>query len=478
MSLSIVKKGSYYLIIGFLPLVANFLVLPFFTVYLSPQEYGILAIATVIQSYLTVLIDFGFGGAFSIFYYDYYKKKKLVDSLLFTILCTIVFLSCIIGILLLFFGKFIFQFLIKDATIVSFEKYGFIIFGLTFTLTIHTIIQNFYRNEENIKMFSLIALSGFFLMTFGTIFGVITFHLGAFGFLWGKLIGILLVLIPYFVYFFVKFKLKFRYKLVKPLFKYALPLMPYIAMGVLMNNIDKQYLEQFLGIKSLGIYNVALMIGSIPAVFLNSVQSTINPQIFRILKDDRTNLKDVKKLMTLLLIFILIINASLISFIGIITKLFIGKEYQEIVYYVPIIVLAYCFRAFYVILILPIEFEKKSKYLPVITFSGLMTALLFGPLLILTFKIYGVCLMIVFIQISQVVVSLFFSNKIKWLFTGIYRQTLFYFGTFILIILTLISLYLNKTFGFIWSNFLPIIGISIFILTNFGKELLKLKEKL
>ena len=131
MSLSIVKKGSYYLIIGFLPLVANFLVLPFFTVYLSPQEYGILAIATVIQSYLTVLIDFGFGGAFSIFYYDYYKKKKLVDSLLFTILCTIVFLSCIIGILLLFFGKFIFQFLIKDATIVSFEKYGFIIIFLS-----------------------------------------------------------------------------------------------------------------------------------------------------------------------------------------------------------------------------------------------------------------------------------------------------------------------------------------------------------
>lgn len=123
--MSILKKGSSYLVISFLPLAANFLVLPFFTEYLSKTEYGILAMANVLQSYLTVFIGFGLPGTFSRFYYDYYLKKRLKFSLLATVMTLVFIMVAITGVILYFAGQYIFSFIIENDSSLIFRIWFF-----------------------------------------------------------------------------------------------------------------------------------------------------------------------------------------------------------------------------------------------------------------------------------------------------------------------------------------------------------------
>ncbi|MDP2692340.1 MAG: oligosaccharide flippase family protein [bacterium] len=474
--MSVLKKGSFYLIISFLPLAANFLVLPFFTEYLSKTEYGILAMANVLQSYLTIFIGFGLPGTFSRFYYDYYLKEKLKFSLLATILLLVLLLVLIVGVLLFFFGETIFQLVVQNDSELSFAKYGFIIWGLASTLIFYAIIQAFYRNEENIKMFAFIALSGFFLMLAGSISGVIIFRMGALGSILGKLVGILILIVPYFIYLFSHIKFKIRKSLFKPVFKYALPLIPYLLLGVIMNSLDKQFVENYLGLEDLGVYNVAFMIGSVPSIFLMAAQSTVYPQIFKLLTESvKGNLVQVRSLISMLLLFTLLIVAGLISFIKIITFYFIGSDYQGIIKFVPIIALAFCFRALYVVMIIPIEFEKKSNLLPVTTIVGLVTAIIGGMILIPRFGLYGACFLIVLIQLSQLLAAVYFTYKIQWLQRGFYNQKIYYIGVTGLILITGTLLYLNVN-NFNFLNYIPIgFVLSLFLIKiESFKKLIKL----
>jgi O-antigen/teichoic acid export membrane protein len=462
--MSILKKGSSYLVISFLPLAANFLVLPFFTEYLSKTEYGILAMANVLQSYLTIFIGFGLPGTFSRFYYDYYLKKRLKFSLLATVMTLVFIMVAITGVILYFAGQYIFSFIVQNDSSLSFSEYGFLIWGLASSLIFYAILQAFYRNEENIKSFALLSLLGFFLMLSGSIIGVICFRLGAYGSILGKLIGILLVLIPFLIYIFTKFKFEIRISLLKPIFKYAIPIIPYLALGVVMNALDKQFVENYLGLDVLGLYNVAFMVGSVPAIFLTAAQSTVYPQIFKLLTESiDKNLTQVKHLITMLLLFTLLILAGLISFITFVTHNFIGEEYWDIIKFVPIITLAYAFRAMYVVMIIPIEYEKKSKYLPFTTIAGLITAIIGGFLLVPKFGIYGACFLIVLIQIVQLLSAIFFANKLKWLNKGLFNQYLYFVGVAGVISLTTLILFNDSSI----YNYLPIIFVLILFMIQF-----------
>jgi O-antigen/teichoic acid export membrane protein len=469
--MNIYKNGIFYLIIGFLPLLANFLVLPFFTVYLSKTEYGFLAVANIFQSYLTIIIGLGLQGAFSRFYFDYHKKSKLVTSLLTTVLSMTIVAATVIGMIYFVFGDWIFNLLISNSHLFSFSKFGFVIWMSTLLNIIYSIFQVYFRNEENIKAFSLISLGGFFLMISGSFIGVVTFKYGAFGALVGKLIGLAIVIVPFLSYFLVANKVKIRVRLVKPLVKFSYPLIPYLALGIIMNNLDKQLVERYLSIEELGLYNIAFMIGSVPAIFLTAAQSSVYPQIFRALTQNVSDFKEVGKLFNLVLGLSLLIVSLTNAFIPTITKFFIGKEYHDITLYVPILTLAYCFRALYVILILPLEFERKTKYLPIITLSGLGAALLIGPILVSKFQLHGACLTVLAIQISQVAVAAYFTYKIGWLKRDFYFQVPFFIGT----IVTLGSTGIVFLFRNGWSDLINFISTGL-VIAIFAIQLSKKKS--
>ncbi|HAS35206.1 MAG TPA: hypothetical protein DCS15_01865 [Flavobacteriales bacterium] len=98
----LLKSTTIYIVLGCLPMGINFLLLPVFSEKLSEAEYGILTLASLFVGIATILVGLGLEGAFSRYYYQYYKQPKLVDSLLSTLILAIGLIATVLGVILHF----------------------------------------------------------------------------------------------------------------------------------------------------------------------------------------------------------------------------------------------------------------------------------------------------------------------------------------------------------------------------------------
>jgi O-antigen/teichoic acid export membrane protein len=422
----IVRSGLIYLAIGFLPLASNFLIAPIFTRVLSREEYGLLALASVLQAYLSVFLDMGFRGAFSRFYFDYYKKERLVKSLYATVYITLIGVALFIGLVLWFTRDWLFCKLFENCEVFSFYPYGYIVWLSATLILLQTITLSLYRNKENLKAYTTIAVSSFLLMTAGSVVGVLYFKQGALGSLAGKLAGTAIVIVPYAVYYFWKHGIVYRITFVKPLLLYGLPLLPYAALGLVMDNLDKFFVERYLGMNLLGLYNVAFLIGSIPSVLLFAVQSTINPQVFKSLTEqsrqyEESRNESIAKLFKTLLIFMCLVVTGIIALIQPAVSIFLGKDFVESIVYIPLIAMVFLPRSLYVVYTIPLFYEKKSTLLPITNFVAVLVGIAAAIYLVPAYQLMGICVTLLAMKVAQLLPTLYFLHRLNWLKSSIFR---------------------------------------------------------
>ena len=486
----IAKQSLFYVSLGFLPVAANLVIAPIFTRYLSKEEYAILAIAAIFQGYVSVLIHLGFNGAFSRFFFKYYTKPKLYKALYSTTLIFILGFSSILGSILYLFGDEIFKVFFENSDIFTFSKYGFIVYATAVLVIFQTISLALYRNAEQLKPYAFIAIFAFVGMSAGSIIGVVIYQAGAYGSLLGKLVGLSSVIIPYLLFFFIKNKPIIRLSFIKEMFSFALPLVPYALLGVVLTYLDKQLGERFLSLDQLGFYNVAFLIASVPSIFIFAAQSTINPSVFKGLEKykltkDKTELQDIKTLFTYYFIFILIIFSVLIALIVPASNLILGDEFKAVSNYIPLLSIAYIFRAYYVIYAIPIFFEKKTKFLPVINLVTVAIAFTIGYYIIPIYGLLGLCITFITVMGTQLSMAYYFMRRMKWKEASVFNLNKFHLVFLFLIILISASyLVLDSSFS-ITAGYLNLVVVSVTLLLSlwlwrqqFQKAISVLKRKI
>ena len=405
-----ITSSFSYLAIGFLPLASNFLLTPFFTRYLSPEEYGILALAALLQAYLTILISSGFDSAFSRLFYQYYRKPKLLNDFFSTILFCVALISGLYSLLLFVVGEPLLSWVFSNDSF-TFSQYGSLVLLTTVMALLHSISLAYYRNLENIEGFAWLAVAYFLLMTLGSVLGVMVFKLGAWGSLAGKALGAAVVMVLFLLYFFSKHALVFRKSFLKPAAKYGLPVVPYLILGISLDNLDRLMIERFVSLADLGRYNIAFLIASVLAVMLQSLASAINPAVFRLLEQTDTSSEDARtKEINLLFsginLFTLLCVAALMAVCVPVVHFLLDAKYHSLLAYLPLLFLAYVPRVYFIIYSLPLFYHHKTKLLPVINFIALLAG---GTLMFLLLKLWGIvgiCLGVVAIKAIQACLAL------------------------------------------------------------------------
>jgi O-antigen/teichoic acid export membrane protein len=445
----IAKRSFIYVAIGFLPVAANLVIAPVFTRYLSKEEYAILAMAAIFQGYISVFINLGLTGAFSRYFFKYFTKPKLYKALFSSTLFFIFTFSLVIGAILFFFGENLFNLIFDKSEVFSFSKYGFIVYATAVLIIFQAIALALYRNSEKVKPYAFIAIAAFLSMSVGSIIGVVLYNAGAYGSLAGKLVGLAVVMIPYLIYFFIKNRLIVKISLITQMISYALPLIPYALLGIGMNYLDKQLGERFISLDDLGFYNVAFLIASVPAIFIFAAQSTINPSVFKNLERYKLNnksqeLAEIRNLISYYFVFIFLIFIALILFIVPACNIILGKEFQNVSYYVPLLTIAYVFRAYYVIFSIPIFFENKTKVLPIINLITVIVAGSIGFYIVPKYGIIGLCITFIAMMFLQLITTLLYLNKMNWLQSSVFRFQKVHYLFSVLILTILSSYYINN----------------------------------
>jgi O-antigen/teichoic acid export membrane protein len=466
-----------YVAIGFLPVAANFLLAPVYTRFLQPEEYALVGLATLFQTFLTFFLSLSLDGAFSRLYFDYEKKAALKHSVLSTLLIAVILMSVVVAGLLFLFGNQMFAFIFSNK-IFRFTNFGYWVVISTFCNVIFVFFALLYRNGEKLKKFTVLNLLFFFIPVTGTLVGLILFRKGAIGAIIGRAVASLLFITVLLISYFNINKPRFKLRYFKQAIRFSLPLIPYQLMFAGFSNLDRFVLERNFTLHDFGVYNFAVMVTGLVPVFLNALGNATNPKIFRELANNG-NLETVRKYNYLNLFLSTFIICLSIAFIVPAMRLIINKDYSDSYIYFGTLFLSFIPYLHYLIYNVPLFYFGKTNVFPVIALVALMAGLVFNKLFISYLGIWTVCLSLYVIRLVQAAVAYFYMTRYQYHKLPYIRHNNSLLCSFIIILVYNALLFLHfhfKSISIDLINISPLLCFLMLSLLIYKPELKLLKR--
>ena len=413
MNLKLVRSISVYTILGFIPYITSFLLLPIYTRFLSPIDYGIISLATVTESYFILFLVFGVSAAIVRFYNTYASQGReklfLYNSIFITIITSVIAAIC-----LFFWGDTIFNLVWKGN--LSFEQFGFYIFSSCVVQALNQHLMQYFRIKEDLRSVILVTLVPFIFSVAGIFTGVVILNQGATGNIIGKFFGVTLSSLAMYVFIFKKNKTKIVIDpaIIKPVFLFSAPIVLYYFLGSAADSLDRYFLNASYKLSDLGLYNFAKTIISPVEVIILAVWNAVIPVIYTFIHKNPDN----KKLLTeytskyfdlILLIEFCIIGMALI-FAEPIIKVISRPAFYPSAYYIPMLILSTLGRVYYILYTFNIFYNKKTIFLPVINSLSLIISIVVFNYMGNKFGIMGIAASTVILKMTQFLIAYFFER--------------------------------------------------------------------
>ena len=235
---------------------------------LSPDQFGIIAIAMVTITFLNLIADIGLFPA--VIQYKELEKSEL--SVLFSLSCYIG-----LGLSLLFFLGARFIAIYYDQPLLN-TVCRFLSISLFFTAV--SVVPNalFYRE----RMFKFIAIRSFIIQVIGGILSVTAAYFGAgiYALLINPILSSILVFVVSYLHFPLKFQFRFAIRQLSHVFRYSTFQFLFNIINYFSRNADTLLIGRYLGMTWLGYYDKAYQLMSLP---LQNITQVITPVIHPIL---------------------------------------------------------------------------------------------------------------------------------------------------------------------------------------------------
>lgn len=480
MSQKLARNSLIYVILGFLAPAINFLLLPLYTRYLAPEDYALITLATMFQSIVAIFISPGQPGSIGRIIFDHVHDKDEIHRLYSTAIINTFFTGIIILLIFLGIGDYVFDIAFKN-DLFTFKQYGIIILIFAIIYNLQGIILAHYRNIEDAKQFVIWSVL-FLLFSVGGIFtGVIILKWKAFGNILGRLVGLAIPMIIYLVYYFSKNKIRYSWKLDKSMLLYGLPLVPYSLTMFLYNNMDSYFIERYLNLEVLGIFSMAVAISNIMEIFFNSVNSAINPTLFKLMLEENKleNCNTINKIYkyNLNISFIVILTVIMIG--GFVVHFLLEEKYSMIIFILPVIMVSYISRNIGIIYSYPMFFHKYTHLTPIVSTLTLVIGLIYNLIFIPKFGLSSAIFSPLIMKEVRFWINVFLVNKNNILNKNIYKLKKEIITGYFIICIIIISTFLLKNITPIkFQLYISIVTLTmILIITFINKKLIILGAK-
>ena len=251
----------------------GFLLLPLFTAYLSPADYGIIAILGLISFIAVSLFSLGVNGAIGVCYFDDNSdahKQQTVWTTFFILLA---------GTFLLYLCAFLFPHQISQIAF-STTRYAdlMVMTLLTAGMTILTSPFTLYLQfEEKAKLFVILTIITTLFSVALSCTLVVLFKRGVHGMVESTLIASMIGLFLFFSFTFARLKIKTSRKMMRKLLMLGLPLVPSAFMVFVLQHGNKYILQYLSGLDAVGIYNIGFNLGMAMSLLVAALQSSWLP---------------------------------------------------------------------------------------------------------------------------------------------------------------------------------------------------------
>lgn len=353
----------------------SFLILPFVSFYLIPEQLGIAANFDVLQSILMLLAGQAIVNALPYFYYDRSREEigLLVSNLLFIIiavnLCFLIIILLIYGLIdeYLHIGLFL-----QLLTLIS------VIANLL--LSINLIL---YRLEEKPFVFLKLQLLQSLIYVYLMILLVVCLRKEALGKIYSAVFSCSIVCLLHIYLLYKRGYLiwKIDRNSIGELLRFGIPLLPHSLSFWIKSGMDKILLTTFCGLSVNGLYSMAMSFGAIYSIFKVAFDNAYIPYLQkRISKMTFDNQKAEKKQLVRIsyiissVFFLLFFVVMFICWILI--QYVLSDLYRDSFQFIPWILFSLTIYSFYSLVVQYPYTAKKTLGLGIITFSGSIIQLL------------------------------------------------------------------------------------------------------
>lgn len=391
-----IKKYSLILLKGtFAVSLANagtkmigFILLPVFTYYLSPKDYGIVAMFTLVLTVLSLIYNPGLMSATMRLYHaisNEEERKELIGSanrfFFFVPIITI-----IIGLL---FGPKIFSLIFKEF---EFYPYGFLALILSLFIQPTRIWTTLMTLQYKIHITALYSFLSVLIGIIITLILVVIFKLGAMGKVLGMFPGAIFLFIIGLIIVNKYTNGKYSFKSLKKQLVLGFPLIGALWAYQALDLIGKFLLERMSDIHSLGIYAFAFSIAQLPMFLVAGVKELWNPVFYENM--NRKDYKTISQLITYFIAGLTIINLIVILFSKEIFILFINDRYYEAIPLISFLVLGIYFNGLLTISNSLLGYQNKFGLISVFALIASLINLILNVILIPNLGVLGAVLAI------------------------------------------------------------------------------------
>lgn len=379
----LLKSTVIYSLGEALPRAINIFLLPIYTKYLLPTEYGILAYTNTISIFLFSVSSFGLQTYLLRFFFEKKNKierEKLVGS---------VFLF--VGLINIFFSLIMFFLL---PSILNFEGVEFseqyIQFAIiiTFFEVFSIVPQIIFRvNKKPIK-FILLSVFRVVLQASLTIYFLTILNKSLFSVYYGRLLGVLPFFFTYIIIVYSNSKFKFNFSEIKTGLIFSFPVLLTSLAYLILNYSDRFILERFVSLSELGFYNLAFTIAFSITILIQGFYRSIEPEIYQ--KYGQENFYNfILIVKNNYYFFLFSISSFLILFSKEIISFIAATNYHESFLYVPGLVLSITIYGQNLFFMTILTAEKKIKLILKATLIGAGYNIIANFIFIRYFGVWG-----------------------------------------------------------------------------------------
>lgn len=413
---SFIKNSSIYVFSSIASAAIPFILLPILTRYLSPVEYGQVAMFTLFTTALAALVGLSVHGAANRrFFEDDTTKEELAR---FNGNCFFILLASALTALVVL--------LIIDSYLASYLDipYEWIYLGLlsVFCSFILSLRLGQWQIRGKAKHYGILQISNAIVVLIFSLLFVVFFEFGALGRIYGIVVTSIIVGILAMVTLINDKLVHFKYNRddINYALSFGIPLIPHVLGGFLLLSIDRLLINKELGLEMTGIYMVAVNLGAALNIIFNSINKAYSPWLFaQLIVAKQATKKTIVKNTYIYFVFLILMAFLSFYVASPVLKLIVGEQFHQAADILPLIITGQVFLGMYFMVTNYIYYVKKTKYLSYITVSsgGInVTLLLF---LIPLYGISGAAMSFLIANLWQFLCTWLISAKLykmPWIF--------------------------------------------------------------
>jgi O-antigen/teichoic acid export membrane protein len=341
---------------------SNFFLIPFYTHYLQTSEYGIIGSVTLFSTLASSFLVFGLNGAIGRFYFDYSEED--FKGFLFTVFGFQVLTSFFICIVFFLFNGIFLDHLFKQVRYDPFLKIGIWIgfFGAFSPMPLALL-----QAQSKALLYRMFTTLSFLLLTIFMVAFIVYGKEGSMGGIKAYFISSCTMAILYGGYILYNSKWVIKWDYAKAALAFSLPLMIYAIFGTLTELSSKYFIERYISLSELGIYNVAQQFSAIMILMVNAINMAWTPLFYAVAKVNESAelFSSFGKFLIFLITFI---GLALALFSEEVIQIMMSPSYRDVSVYMPLLILSYIIgNGYWILIINPLSFSKKTMYLPILT---------------------------------------------------------------------------------------------------------------